>query len=95
MRPYQWRRTHVYRWSTTALGALHPKLAGRKGETCRIFARASRSRSRADRSLWYGFPPYGNGAGSLGIEFEDGARFIVPFYAVKALPITARPEGDS
>lgn len=31
--------THTWRWRQTRYGPLHPGLAGRAGEPCRVFAR--------------------------------------------------------
>lgn len=84
MHSYRWRLTHEYRWATTSLGPLVDGLKGRKGERCRIFARSARVFTAPTYSLWQGFPAYG-GPSNVGIEFADGSRFVVPFWAVRAV----------
>lgn len=63
--------THVWAWGRTRFGPLHPELAGRKGEACRVVVRGW---------FWRGKRRH---PGNILVEFADGHRVVASRRAVR------------
>lgn len=63
--------THTWAWGRTQFGPLHPDLAGRKGERCRVVVRGWFWRGKRQ------FP------GNILVEFADGYRVVASRRAVR------------